>query len=641
MVRRTLGTREGALPVSSRRSPIETLERAGSRDECHEAAHRAHWFAWNGPLWAAFLDREPLVLAVVAAIGVVLLVFVFTRVRARLLLSSAKHRSLRGHPRIAKRLARLLPFYEFSEREAFESDGAPRDVAQRRRAGFERVSTQLRERAPETVALSRDMRSSVSDVAFTNSYRTPFQYRSLVEGSLDVGCFLEKSSGVMVCDLDGNWSYDLTGAYGMNVFGYDFYKECIDEGVERVRELGPLLGSYHPLLADNVRRLKEISGLDEVSFHMSGTEAVMQAVRLARYHTGRTHIVRFCGAYHGWWDDVQPGPGNPSPVREVYTLRDMDERTLKVLRTRKDIACVLVNPLQAMHPNSGAPSDSVLTNSARSASYDRAAYTSWLKRLREVCTALGIALILDEVFLGFRIAYGGAQEYFGVRADLVTYGKTLGGGLPIGVLCGTRGWMKRFRDDRPSDLCFARGTFNSHPAVMGAMNAFLRRIEGPTIRRQYAELDEVWNSRAASLNDRLVARALPVRVANMTSVWTVLYTVPSRFNWMFQYYLRAEGLNLSWVGSGRLVFSHNYTDEDFAAVAERFVAAAAAMMSDGWWWQGEELTNASIQKRIRGELLDVVLGRRNPRPNDRTGREGAAAESRPVVRLFPRPTSNR
>jgi glutamate-1-semialdehyde 2,1-aminomutase len=171
---------------------------------------------------------------------------------------------------------------------------------------------------------------------------------------------------------------------------------------------------------------------------MSGTEAVMQAVRLARYHTRRTHLVRFCGAYHGWWEDVQPGPGNPAPPRETYTLKDMDERSLQVLRTRRDVACVLVNPLQALHPNANAPGDSSLVDSSRRAGFDRAAYTAWLKRLREVCSERGIVLIFDEVFLGFRLAPGGAQEYFGVRADLVTYGKTLGGGLPVATTVRTK-----------------------------------------------------------------------------------------------------------------------------------------------------------------------------------------------------------
>ena len=135
----------------------------------------------------------------------------------------------------------------------------------------------------------------------------------------------------------------------------------------RVRRLGPVLGAYHPVIADNVQRLKQISGLDEVSFHMSGTEAVMQAVRLARYHTRRSHLVRFCGAYHGWWGDVQPGIGNPVPARETYTLKDMCDDTLRVLRRRRNIACVLVNPLQALHPNTNAPADSSLVDSAHAA----------------------------------------------------------------------------------------------------------------------------------------------------------------------------------------------------------------------------------------------------------------------------------
>ena len=113
------------------------------------------------------------------------------------------------------------------------------------------------------------------------------------------------------------------------------------------------------------------------------------------------------------------------------------------------------------------------------AHFDKAAYADWLKRLRAVCTERNIVLIFDEVFVGFRLAPGGAQDYFGVRADLVTYGKTLGGGLPIGVVCGRSDLMKRFRDDRPADICFARGTFNSHPYVMAAMNEFLRYLQTP------------------------------------------------------------------------------------------------------------------------------------------------------------------
>ena len=162
--------------------------------------------------------------------------------------------------------------------------------------------------------------------------------------------------------------------------------------------------------------------------------------------------------------------------------------------------------------------------------YTSSAYTAWLLQLRDVCSRRGIVLIFDEVFVGFRLAPGGAQEYFGVRADMVTYGKTLGGGLPVGVVCGRRQLMKRFRDDLPADICFARGTFNSHPYVMGAMQVFLEQLDRPEMRKHYDGLDETWSRRAATLNHRLENADLPVRVANMSSIWTVFYTRPSRYN---------------------------------------------------------------------------------------------------------------
>jgi glutamate-1-semialdehyde 2,1-aminomutase len=534
------------------------------------------------------------------------------KLQLRLQLSRAKHRSLTGHSRMARRFAALVPFYEYGESQFFDTDRAPENIAAARRAGFMRLAAIFEERFKKSAALTGEISDSVSDLQFTSRYRVPFQFSGLVRRYFRTGAFAESSSGVTVTDLDGNASYDLTGSYGVNVFGYDFYKECIEHGAERVRGLGPVLGAYHPVTAYNVRRLLQISRLDEVSFHMSGTEAVMQAVRLARYHTRRTHLVRFCGAYHGWWGDVQPGVGNPLAVRETYTLKDMDEASLRVLRNRRDIACVLVNPLQALHPNSGAPGDSTLIDSGRKAAFDRAVYAGWLKELRQVCSARGIVLIFDEVFVGFRLAPGGAQEYFGVRADMVTYGKTVAGGLPVGVLCGLHRYMRRFREDRPADICFARGTFNSHPYVMGSMYEFLQRLESSAVSGLYQGLDEVWNSRARALNDRLAAEQLPVRAANLSTIWTIYYLGVSRYNWMFQYYLRASGLALSWVGTGRLIFSLNYSETDYAAVAERILSAARNMQRDGWWWSDAKLTNKSIRQRVLKEMLQARWASTSP-----------------------------
>jgi len=213
------------------------------------------------------------------------------------------------------------------------------------------------------------------------------------------------------------------------------------------------------------------------------------------------------------------------------------------------------------------------------------------------------------VFMGFRLAPGGAAEYFGVEPDLVTYGKTLGGGLPVGVVCGRADLMKRFRPDQPADICFARGTFNAHPYVMGAMDVFLERLDSPEVQAMYANVDARWDERIDQFNAAMTQADLPVRAAGMQTVWTIGYTVPSRYNWMLQYYLRAEGLALSWVGTGRLIFSLNYDDAAFAEVVARFVTAARACQADGWWWSVPGTTNKMLRRQVLKETLSRRLGR--------------------------------
>src|SRR5215469_9490405 len=227
--------------------------------------------------------------------GAVALGALAVKTKARLDLSRAKVASLAGHAKMSRRIAALIPYYAYNEDRFFRCDDAPEVVAAQRRDGFHRLAAIFAERFPRTNALTAQARDAVSDLQFTAAYRVPFQFSGFLQRHLPVGSFFATSSGVTVTDLDGNVFYDLTGSYGVNLFGHDFYKACIDRGAARVRDLGPVLGSYHPVVAENVARLTTISGLDEVSFHMSGTEAVMQAVRLARYHTRRRYLVRFCG----------------------------------------------------------------------------------------------------------------------------------------------------------------------------------------------------------------------------------------------------------------------------------------------------------------------------------------------------------
>jgi glutamate-1-semialdehyde 2,1-aminomutase len=548
---------------------------------------------------------EKKTLAVVAGL-VAGTLFATTRGRERLALSRAKHPGPGGHVRMAKRIAGQIPYYAHVEERFFRADACDAGVAARRRAGFERLAALYAERFPQTLALTAETRAGLSDLQFTGRYRVPFPFAATVRAHLPVGAFMARSDGPWLTDLDGNRFIDLTGSYGVNLFGNDFYKATMREALDMAEPLGGVLGSYHPVVADNVRRLCALSGLDEVSFHMSGTEAVMQAVRLARYHTGRRRLVRFAGAYHGWWGEVQPGIGNPVPADHTLTLADQSEQTLAVLARRKDIACVLVNPLQALHPNGGAPSDSQLVDSGRAAGADLPAYVAWLRRLAETCRANGIVLIVDEVFMGFRLAPGSVARAWGIDADMIVWGKTLGGGLPIGVLTGRAALMKRWRDDRPVDICFARGTFNAHPYVMAATDAFLRRLDTPEVAALYDGMTARWSARAARLDALLAEAGLPLSIAHLETVWTILYTRPSRYNWMLQYYLRAEGLALSWVGTGRLIFSLDIDDTLFEQIAARIVAAGKALLADGWW-DGPVVSNKQLKRQALKESLAVRL----------------------------------
>src|SRR5262249_57252735 len=133
-------------------------------------------------------------------------------------------------------------------------------------------------------------------------------------------------------------------------------------------------------------------------------------------------------------------------------------------------------------------SDAVLlTSEVRKTSDDEARYADWLRELRAVCTAHGVPLVLDEVYSGFRLAPGGAQAYFGVQADMVVYGKTVAGGMPIGVVCGKKELMQRFDPAHPMRIAYVIGTFSAHPVVMGTMNAFLCWVVQPAAAQLYDE----------------------------------------------------------------------------------------------------------------------------------------------------------
>src|SRR5262249_43093485 len=289
-------------------------------------------------------------------------------------------------------------------------------------------------------------------------------------------------------------------------------------------------GPLHPVLAENIAHLRAVSKLDEVSFHMSGTEAVMAAVRLARFNTRRKLIVCFAGAYHGWWDGVQPGLGSERGIDDCLTLKDLHPASLEAIRRRApEIAAVLVNPMQSFHPNSPPPNDAILlTSGMRKTEESAEPYGRWLQALRAVCSEHDVPLIFDEAYTGFRLAPGGAQQYFGVHADIVVYGKTVAGGMPIGVVCGKAALMRRFDPARPMRMAYVVGTFSAHPVVMAAMNEFLQWVLAPGTAAAYEEMNGRCGEWALTTNGELASEGLPLRVVRLGTVWTVLFTGPGR-----------------------------------------------------------------------------------------------------------------
>jgi glutamate-1-semialdehyde 2,1-aminomutase len=188
------------------------------------------------------------------------------------------------------------------------------------------------------------------------------------------------------------------------------------------------------------------------------------------------------------------------------------------------------------------------------------------------------------------------------QADLVIYGKTLGGGLPIGVVCGPSHLMARTDPKSPLRVAYVVGTFAAHPVVMSTMRQFLDFIEAPATPQLYDDVHARVGAWVGATNAALEREELPLRVASYGSVWTMLFCNPGRYHWMLQYYLRDEGVHLSWVGTGRLNFALDWTQEHFDELQAKLLAACRRMRDDGWWWH-DPRGNGLIQLQLASELI--------------------------------------
>jgi acyl transferase domain-containing protein/glutamate-1-semialdehyde aminotransferase len=380
----------------------------------------------------------------------------------------------------------------------------------------------------------------------------------------------KRSQGSRLWDVDGNEYVDLVNGFGSIFFGHnpEFIRSALKAQLEDGIEIGP----QSPIAGEVAQLVCEIVGMERAAFCNTGSEAVTAAIRIARTVTGRDKIAMFAGAYHGIFDEVlarpvardgvpraKPiAPGIPEAMTEnIIVLEYGQDSALDIIRSQADeLAAVLVEPVQSRRPDL-QPRD-------------------FLHELRAITAQSGTALVFDEVVTGFRVHPGGMQSVFGVKADLATYGKVLGGGLPIGIIAGEARFLDaldggawRFGDESGPEVgvTFFAGTFVRHPLALAAARAVLGRLrdDGPELQRGL-------NLRTARfvkrLNDIAEEAQAPVRLRHFAS-W-FMFELPSDapLASLFFAYMRHHGVHI-WEGRpGFLTLAHS--DDDLDRVAEAF-----------------------------------------------------------------------
>jgi amino acid adenylation domain-containing protein len=393
----------------------------------------------------------------------------------------------------------------------------------------------------------------------------------------------ERARGTRVWDPDGNEYVDIGMGFGCNLFGHapDFVSRAITEQVERGYGLGP----QSPLAGRAAELVCEIGGAERAVFCNSGTEAVMGAIRAARTYTGRPKVAYFAGSYHGWSDIVQArlintggrrearptAPGiSALPLGDVLLL-DWDEPSSFELleRHRDEVAVVVVEPVQSRRPDI----------------HPRA----FLRELRRVTRQWGMLLHFDELITGFRILPGGAQAYFGVQADLVTYGKIVAGGLPMGVVAGTREVMSVFDggvwsygdDSYPTGqrTLFA-GAFFKHPISMGVTCAIMEEIRRGGVP-MYERLNERAGRLVARMNAFFDAGGYPVTTVSFGSMFRFFFGPEAKFPDLFYFHLIHQGVYvIPETGTGFLSPAHD--DSDLETIFRAVCTAAEGLRSGGF-----------------------------------------------------------
>ncbi|WP_374122374.1 amino acid adenylation domain-containing protein [Variovorax boronicumulans] len=442
-----------------------------------------------------------------------------------------------------------------------------REITGRQQARLDAFVRRYVERTRASKDFTAKNRGHMADPRVVNGFRPATK-------EITYQIVVDRSKGSRVWDIDGNEYVDTLNGFGMNMFGWQ--PDFLNDAIRRQLDIGYEIGPQHPLAAEVTQRICELTGFDRAALCNTGSEAVMAALRIARTHTGRSTVVLFSGSYHGTFDEVlvRAGrgargiPATPGVMSGMFgDVRVLDYGTpesLDFIREHADeLAAVLVEPVQSRRPDF-QPKE-------------------FLREVRAITEKSGTCMIFDEVITGFRTHPGGAQALFGVRGDLATYGKVIGGGMPIGAIAGRREYMDaldggawNYGDDSiPTvGVTYFAGTFVRHPLTLAAAKASLDHMHaaGGALQTQL-------NLHTAAMADELTAFCrevgAPLEIRYFGSLWRVSWLEDHPLQDLLFAMMRSRGVHI--LDNFPCFMTTAHTPADIALLKSAFKESIAEM----------------------------------------------------------------
>ncbi len=449
-------------------------------------------------------------------------------------------------------------------------------LSRRQQEHLDRLVARLERRCRTSKQLTQRHRLHLADARTVAGFRRVWK-------ELVYPLVVTRSLGSKVWDVDGNEYVDIAMGFGVNMLGHS--PAFVTDALRRQLGESMAIGPQTPLAGEVAELFCELTGMERAAFCNTGSEAVLAAIRATRTVTGRSRIATFSGDYHGVFDEVlgrgievggvrrtvPVAPGIPPRMVEDTLILDYgDASSLRAIEAcAGELAAVVVEPVQSRHPALQPK--------------------QFLHALAALTAEKKIPLVFDEMITGFRIHPADAQAWYGVRADIGTYGKVVAGGMPIGVVAGKAryldaldGGMWSFGDDSVPEagVTWFAGTFVRHPLALAAAAAVLRHL-----KEQGPGLQEALNERTARfaqrLNEYFVRVGAPLRIEHFSSFFLLCFESCQEFSSLFYFHLRDQGIHVT---EGRAAFfSTAHSEDDFELVARGFEESVRQMQQGGFF----------------------------------------------------------